>query len=72
MTVDIALPYMSGLDVARSLKNNPRTKHIPILAVTALDTAEWRKMCVDAGCDDFLSKPFSITDLEAKVKTLLG
>ena len=70
VVLDIALPF-NGWEVARTMKSNPRKKHIPILAVTALDTAECRKMCVDAGFNDFLPKPFSIDDLKAKVEALL-
>ncbi|MBI2987106.1 MAG: response regulator [Deltaproteobacteria bacterium] len=70
--IDIAMPLVSGREVGRSIKSNPRTKHIPILAVTALDTSENRKRCLQAGFDDFLSKPFRIASLKAKVNALLG
>ena len=69
--IDIAIPFVSGREVAKLLKNNPRTKHIPLLAATALDTSENRKMCLAAGFDDFLSKPFSMESLKAKVDALL-
>lgn len=72
VVVDLAIPFVSGLDVGRSVRANPRTKDIPILAVTALDNGERRKMCFAAGFNDFLSKPFSMTDLKTKVETLLG
>ena len=70
--IDIAMPLVSGREVGRSIKSDPRTKHIPILAVTALDTSENRKTCLLAGFDDFLSKPFAIASLKAKVNALLG
>ena len=70
--LDIAMPFKSGLDVARSMRTNPRTKDIPILAVTVLDTAKIRKSCKEAGFNDFLSKPFLMADLKRKVETLLG
>jgi CheY-like chemotaxis protein len=70
--IDIAMPFMSGREVARSIKSDPRTEHIPILAVTALDTSEIRKICLQAGFNDFLSKPFPIASLKAKVDALLG
>ena len=72
VVIDIAIPFVSGREVAKLLKNNPRTKHIPLLAATALDTSENRKMCLAAGFDDFLSKPFSMESLKAKVDALLG
>ncbi len=72
VVLDIAMPFKSGLDVARSLRSNPRTKDLPILTVTALDTAKIRKSCKEAGFNDFLSKPFRMADLKRKVETLLG
>ena len=72
VVIDIAIPFVGGREVAKLLKNNPRTKHIPLLAATALDTSENRKMCLAAGFDDFLSKPFSMGSLKAKVDALLG
>lgn len=72
VVIDIAMPLLSGREVARSMKSNPRTNHIPLLAVTALDTYENRKGCSEAGVNDFLSKPFSMTDLKTKVAALLG
>ena len=72
VVVDLAIPFMSGLDVGRSVRIDPRTKDIPILAVTALDTSESRKRCSEAGFNDFLSKPFPMTELKTKVETLLG
>ncbi len=70
--IDIAMPFVSGREVGRSIKSNPRTKHIPILAVTALDDFENREMCLQAGFDDFLSKPYALGTLKTKVETLLG
>jgi CheY-like chemotaxis protein len=70
--IDIAIPFVSGRELARFIKSNPRTKHIPLLAATALGSAEYRKICSEAGFDDFLFKPFSMTDLKAKVQLLLS
>jgi CheY-like chemotaxis protein len=72
VVIDIAIPFVSGREVAKSIKNNPETKHIPLLAVTALDTSENRKMCAAAGLNDFLAKPFSMESLKAKVGALLA
>ena len=72
VVIDIAIPFVDGREVAKLIRNNPRTKHIPLLAATALDTSENRKMCLAAGFDDFLSKPFSMESLKAKVNALLG
>ncbi len=70
--IDIAMPFVSGREVGRSIKSNPRIKHIPILAVTALDGFENREMCLQAGFDDFLSKPYELGALKTKVEALLG
>lgn len=70
--IDIALPFLSGREIARSIKSNPETNRIPVLAVTALDTSENRRKCSEAGVNDFLAKPFLISDLKTKVTTLLG
>jgi CheY-like chemotaxis protein len=72
LLIDIAMPFIGGRELARSIRSNPRTKHIPLLAVTALDTSENRKLCSQAGFDDFLPKPFSMDELKAKVTTLLS
>lgn len=72
VVIDIAMPFLSGREVAKSIRNDPRTKHIPLLAATALDTSENRKMCSAAGFNDFLSKPFLINALKAKIEVLLG
>lgn len=72
VVIDIAIPFVSGREVAKSIRNDPRTKHTPLLAATALDTSENRKMCLAAGFNDFLSKPFSMGSLKAKVDALLG
>jgi len=71
VVIDLAMPFMSGLEVGRSVRTDPRTKDIPILAVTALDTSETRKRCSETGVNDFLSKPFSMRDLKSKLETLL-
>jgi CheY-like chemotaxis protein len=70
--IDIAMPFMNGREVARLIRSNPRTNHTPLLAVTALDTSENRQMCSQVGFDDFLPKPFLLSDLQTKVNTLLG
>ena len=72
VVIDIAIPFVCGREVAKAIRADPRTKTIPLLAATALDTSENRKMCLAAGFDDFLSKPFSMESLKAKVDALLG
>lgn len=72
VVLDLAIPFMSGVDVGRSMRDDPRTKDIPILAVTALDSSVSRKRCFEAGFNDFLAKPFPMAELRTKVETLLG
>ncbi|MCX7678081.1 MAG: ATP-binding protein [Spirochaetes bacterium] len=63
--LDIALPGISGFTVVRELKNNPQTKGIPIIALTALSMKGDRERILRAGCDDYLAKPYSIEELLA-------
>jgi CheY-like chemotaxis protein len=69
--LDISMPDMDGRDVARILRRNPETKDIPIIAETALSDRRELKSCVDAGCNDYLVKPFSYKDLEEKLHVFI-
>ena len=61
--LDLMLPSLSGWEVARRLRQNQRTKDIPIIAVTALARPQERESAMHAGCDGYLSKPFSPDDV---------
>lgn len=65
--LDIILPGMDGFEIICHLKHNPSTKNIPIIAVTGLAFPEDKKRILKAGCDDYLSKPYLIKDLEALI-----
>jgi putative two-component system response regulator len=69
--LDIMMPGISGFDVARKLKENEETKIIPIVMVTALQDVENRIKAIEAGADDFLSKPVDKTELQARVHSLV-
>ena len=69
--LDILLPGFSGIDVVRCLKQEPLTKNIPAIAVTALATPEDRQRILTAGFNDYISKPYMIEDLEAIVSHYL-
>ena len=62
--LDIVLPQLNGFEVIYRLKQNPQTKRIPIVAVTALAKREDRDRLIAAGCDGYLSKPYMLEDLE--------
>ena len=70
--LDIGLPDIEGREVARRLRSDPATKHIPIIAFTAMFDLSLGKSCVEMGCDDFLVKPVTHQVLQAKLKALLG
>jgi class 3 adenylate cyclase len=68
--LDVMMPGMSGFDVCRQLKGDESTALIPIVLVTALEDTESRVRGIEAGADDFLSKPVKREELVARVKTL--
>jgi len=69
--LDIMMPKMSGFEVCKRVKNNPKTDDIPIIMVTALNEFGDIKQAIDAGTDDFLSKPINKLELLTRVKTML-
>jgi two-component system, cell cycle response regulator len=69
--LDVMMPDMDGFEVCRRLKSNPATQHIPVVMVTALDQASDRVRGLDAGADDFLTKPASDLVLIARVRSLV-
>jgi CheY-like chemotaxis protein len=70
--LDMMLPDFSGIEVVQQLRQNPQTKDIPVIAVTALARAEDRTQLLMAGCNDYISKPYMIDELEAVVRRYLG
>lgn len=69
--LDVMMPGMDGFEVCRRLKANPATLHIPVIMVTALDQPSDRINGLEAGADDFLTKPVNDTALFARVKSLV-
>src|SRR5437867_5514516 len=69
--LDVMMPGMSGYDVCRKIRQNPATSMLPVIMVTALDPTQERVKGIDAGADDFLSKPINQPELLARVKSLL-
>ena len=68
--LDVMMPDMDGFEVCRRLKANPATHHIPVVMVTALDQPSDRVRGLEAGADDFLTKPVSDVALIARVRSL--
>ena len=69
--LDIMMPGIDGFEVCRRLKANPKTAHLPIVMVTALDQLEDRIKGLEAGADDFLTKPVNDLALVTRVKSLI-
>lgn len=69
--LDVMMPGMDGYEVCRALKRNPATAHIPVVMVTALNDREEKVRGLEAGADDFLSKPVEDATLFARLRALL-
>ena len=69
--LDVMMPGISGFEVCRQLKQDEKTKTIPIIMVTALREKEHRLKALESGGDDFLSKPVDSTEVVVRVKSLL-
>ncbi len=69
--LDVMMPGMDGFEVCRRLKQDEQTRLIPIVFVTALDDRRARLKGIEAGGDDFLTKPFDQLELSARVKSLV-
>lgn len=69
--LDVMMPGIDGIEVCRRIKGNPQTQHIPVVMVTALDQPEDRVRGLEAGADDFLTKPVNDVSLFCRVKSLV-
>lgn len=68
--LDIMLPGIDGLEVCRQLRQNTRTKNIPIIMLTAKSEEFDKVLGLELGADDYLTKPFSVRELIARVKAI--
>jgi CheY-like chemotaxis protein len=68
--LDVMMPGMDGFEVCRRLRSDPRLGEVPVVMVTALDDRGSRLQGLEAGADDFVSKPFDRAELRARVRTI--
>ena len=71
MLLDWMLPGLSGIDFARALKKNPDTRKLPIIMLTARSEERNKVDGLDAGIDDYITKPFSQVELTARIRAVL-
>ena len=69
--LDVMMPKISGFEVCKKIKNNPKTQQIPVIMVTALNEIGDIERAIASGTDDFLSKPVNKWELLTRVKTML-
>ena len=69
--MDMSLPVMDGWEATRALKANDATRHIPVIALTAHAMSTDRDKAIEAGCDDYDTKPIELTRLLAKMEALI-
>lgn len=71
LILDLMLPEMSGIDVCKAIRNNPDTANLPIIMVTAKVDETDIIIGLEIGADDYITKPFSIKELVARVRAIL-
>jgi two-component system, sensor histidine kinase and response regulator len=69
--LDVMMPDLDGIETCSEIKSNAEWAHIPIIMVTALNSKEDMARCLEAGADDFISKPVSGVELRARVRSML-
>ena len=69
--LDLMMPEMDGYEVCAKLKNDALTKNIPVIILTAKDAVRDKVKGLDIGADDYVTKPFNLNELKARVKSVL-
>jgi len=69
--MDMIMPKMDGYEATKILKNDPDTKHIPIIAITSQIMPDEKNKAEEAGCDAFFEKPYNFWDLRSTIKDLI-
>lgn len=72
IVMDMMMPVMDGFQATSRIRQNPKTKDIPVLAATALARPGDGKRCLMSGCNGYIAKPFTNKQLDAAVKKLLN
>ena len=70
--LDINMPGMDGYEVCRKIKGDPQTKHIPVIMITSMDSRETKLKGIEAGAEEFLTKPLDQPELLLRVKNILN
>lgn len=70
--MDLSLPQMDGWSATRAIKADPDLQNIPVIALTAHAMVGDREKALDAGCDDYITKPIDLRELQAKLTKYLG
>lgn len=71
LLLDIMLPEEDGMEILKKLRNNKKTKQLPIIMLTAKGTEYDKVLGLDSGADDYVAKPFSMMELMSRIKALL-
>ena len=70
--MDILMPGMDGREATRMIRSNPMTKDIPIIVLTVLFRHLDQEICIEAGCNDYIVKPFTFKVLQEKIRALIS
>ena len=70
--MDLSLPFIDGLAATRRIRNLPGLQKVPIVAVSAHDTADFHHEALAAGCDAYLTKPIDFSELEAVMRRMIA
>lgn len=68
--LDIMLPGIDGLEICRQLRSNPKTRNVPVIMLTAKSEEFDKVLGLELGADDYITKPFSVRELVARVKAI--
>ena len=69
--LDLGLPDIDGLEVCRRVREDPRTAHVPVIMVTAKGLEVDRVAGLDTGADDYITKPFGVSELQARIRAVV-